>query len=70
VAVCRSLVTRPRVLFGDEPTANLDADNRDQVMGTLFRYAAEKQAPLIVVTHDPELRERFPTVLDIRELTP
>ena len=69
VAVCRSLVTRPRVLFGDEPTANLDADNRDQVMGTLFRYAAEKQAPLIVVTHDPELRERFPTVLDIRELT-
>lgn len=70
VAVCRSLVTRPRVLFGDEPTANLDADNRDQVMDTLFRYTEEQQAPLIVVTHDQELRQRFATVLDVQELTP
>ena len=42
VAVCRSLVTRPKVLFGDEPTANLDADNRDHVMDTLFRYTEEQ----------------------------
>jgi putative ABC transport system ATP-binding protein len=70
VAVCRSLVTQPKVLFGDEPTANLDADNRDHVMHTLFRYAEEQQAPLVVVTHDQELRERFDTVLDIRELAP
>ena len=70
VAVCRSLVTRPKVLFGDEPTANLDADNRDHVMDTLFRYAEERRAPLVVVTHDRELRDRFGTVLDVRELAP
>jgi putative ABC transport system ATP-binding protein len=70
VAVCRSLVTQPKVLFGDEPTANLDVDNRDHVVDTLFRYAKEQQAPLVVVTHDQELRERFDTVLDIRELAP
>ena len=70
VAVCRSLVTRPRVLFGDEPTANLDADNRDLVMHTLFRYSHDQDAPLIVVTHDRELQERFDTVLDIRDLAP
>ncbi len=69
VAVCRSLVTRPKVLFGDEPTANLDADNRDHVMDTLFRYAGEQRAPLVVVTHDRELRRRFDTALDVRELT-
>jgi putative ABC transport system ATP-binding protein len=70
VAVCRSLVTLPKVLFGDEPTANLDADNRDQVMHTLLRYTEEQRAPLVVVTHDHELHERFDTVLDIRELAP
>lgn len=69
VAVCRSLVTRPKVLFGDEPTANLDADNRDHVIDTLFRYAREQRAPLMVVTHDHQLRRRFDTVADVRELT-
>ena len=68
VAVCRSLVTLPKVLFGDEPTANLDVDNRDHVMDTLFRYAEEQRAPLVVVTHDQELHDRFDTVLDVQEL--
>lgn len=68
VAVCRSLVTRPKVLVGDEPTANLDADNRDHVMNTLFRYKEEQHAPLVVVTHDRELQGRFDTVADVREL--
>jgi putative ABC transport system ATP-binding protein len=70
VAVCRSLATRPKVLFGDEPTANLDADNRDHVMDALFRYTKEQRAPLVVVTHDQELHTRFDTLLDIRELAP
>jgi len=70
VAVCRSLVTRPKLLFGDEPTANLDADNRDLVMDTLFRYTEEQRAPLVVVTQDRELHRRFDTVVDVRELTP
>jgi putative ABC transport system ATP-binding protein len=70
VAVCRSLVTLPRVLFGDEPTANLDVDNRDLVLDALFRYTEEQRAPLVVVTHDHELRRRFDTVVDVRELTP
>jgi putative ABC transport system ATP-binding protein len=70
VAVCRSLVTMPKVLFGDEPTANLDADNRDHVMDALFRYSEDRAAPLVVVTHDPELHRRFNTVVDVRALAP
>jgi putative ABC transport system ATP-binding protein len=70
VAVCRSLVTLPKVLFGDEPTANLDIDNRDHIMDTLLRYSEEHGAPLVVVTHDHELQGRFETVLDVRKLAP
>lgn len=68
VAVCRSLVTRPKVVLGDEPTANLDTNNRDHVMETLFRYSREQRAPLVVVTHDHELRRRFDGVVDVQEL--
>ena len=58
------------MLFGDEPTANLDTDNRDHVMETLFRYTEEQRAPLVVVTHDHELRRRFDAAVDMRELAP
>jgi putative ABC transport system ATP-binding protein len=69
IAVCRALVTRPAILLGDEPTGNLDPDNRDHVMDTLWRYSDETEAPLVVVTHDHELLGRFDRTLDVRELS-
>ena len=67
IAVCRALVTRPAVILGDEPTGNLDPDNRDQVMDTLWRYSDETGAPLVVVTHDHELLGRFHRTIDVEE---
>ena len=67
VAVCRALVTRPAILLGDEPTGNLDPENRDHIMDTLFRYSDETQAPLVVVTHDHELLDRFDRTIDVTE---
>lgn len=69
IAVCRALVTRPAILLGDEPTGNLDPDNRDRIMDTLWRYSCETQAPLVVVTHDRELLGRFDRTIDVRELS-
>jgi putative ABC transport system ATP-binding protein len=69
IAVCRALVTRPAVLFGDEPTGNLDPDNRDHIMDTLWRYSDETNAPMVVVTHDHELLDRFDRMVDVRELS-
>jgi putative ABC transport system ATP-binding protein len=66
-AVCRALVTRPAIIFGDEPTGNLDPANRDQVMKILFDYSTEQGAPLVVVTHDRELLERFDRRVDVLE---
>jgi putative ABC transport system ATP-binding protein len=67
VAVCRALLTEPAYLFGDEPTGNLDPKNRDHVMEILFDYSNNKKAPLLVVTHDSELIERFDKKIDVRE---
>ena len=69
VAVCRALVTRPAILLGDEPTGNLDPDNRDHIMDTLWRYCDETAAPLVVVTHDHELLARFDRTIDVREFS-
>ena len=69
IAVCRALVTRPAILLGDEPTGNLDPDNRDHVMDTLWRYSDETEAPLVVVTHDHELLDRFDRTIDVRDLS-
>jgi putative ABC transport system ATP-binding protein len=67
VAVCRALLTEPSFIFGDEPTGNLDPQNRDHVMEILFDYCEKTQAPLLVVTHDSELIERFDKIIDVRE---
>jgi putative ABC transport system ATP-binding protein len=68
VAVCRALLSRPALMFGDEPTGNLDPENRDHIMDVLFSYAAESGSPLLAVTHDHELLHRFDRTLDIRDI--
>jgi putative ABC transport system ATP-binding protein len=68
VAVCRALVTNPVLLLCDEPTGNLDKVNRDHVINMLFRYSESSSAPLVVVTHDQELMERFDMLFDMNEV--
>ncbi len=55
VAIARAIVNEPQVLFADEPTGNLDSRNSAEIMGMLLDLAAEHQATLVVVTHDPGL---------------
>jgi putative ABC transport system ATP-binding protein len=69
IAVCRALVTRPAILLGDEPTGNLDPENRDRIMDALWRYSDETEAPVVAVTHDHELLGRFDRTIDVRELS-
>jgi len=67
VAVCRAMLTRPRLLLADEPTGNLDMDNKDRVLDILEEQAAAAGATLITVTHDRELLHRFSRVIDFRD---
>ncbi|MEU8822525.1 ABC transporter ATP-binding protein [Streptomyces sp. NPDC048636] len=52
VAVARSLVTSPRVLFADEPTGALDSLNGERVMELLTEAARETRAAVVLVTHE------------------
>jgi putative ABC transport system ATP-binding protein len=55
VAVARALADEPTILFADEPTASLDAENGQAVMELLTRLVRERQATLVVVTHDTRI---------------
>jgi putative ABC transport system ATP-binding protein len=58
VALARAFVTRPDILFADEPTGNLDAENGNLVADLLFQLNAENNTTLILVSHDIGLASR------------
>ena len=58
VAIARAFVTRPTILFADEPTGNLDKASTQSVGKLLFSINQESDTTLILVTHDPVLAGR------------
>lgn len=65
VAVARAMIHHPRIIFGDEPTGQLDQDTGLQVMALLRSYC--NQGSLIVVTHNPEILEEADLVITMRD---
>ena len=58
VAMARAFVTRPKLLFADEPTGNLDPATGAQVIELLFGLNRESGTTLLLVTHDEALTQR------------
>jgi putative ABC transport system ATP-binding protein len=58
VALARALAARPALMFADEPTGNLDAENAEAVAALMFALVAEVGAALVLVTHDLALAAR------------
>jgi len=53
VACARAMVSRPQVIFADEPTGNLDSVSGQEVLGFLRRSVDEFGQTIVMVTHDP-----------------
>jgi putative ABC transport system ATP-binding protein len=51
IAICRAVINRPRLIFADEPTGNLDTENSQIVLNILIQMQQEHGAALILVTH-------------------
>lgn len=65
VALARASVTRPAVLFADEPTGNLDTVTGERVGRLLFELNVESNTTLVMVTHDLALAKRCGRVLSM-----
>lgn len=55
VAIARAFINKPRILFADEPTGNLDKETSDMIVELLFDLNRNKGATLLMITHDEAL---------------
>ena len=66
VAIARALVNEPKVLLADEPTGNLDPENKIHIKDILFKAVEKFDATLITVTHDHEMLGGFDKIIDFK----
>jgi putative ABC transport system ATP-binding protein len=66
VALSRALVHAPSILFADEPTGNLDAENSEKITNLLFSMNREAGTALVLVTHNQELANLTGSVLSLK----
>jgi len=68
VAICRALVTNPKIILADEPTGNLDPKTSSRIVQLLLDQAAAQEATVLMVTHDHSLLDRFDRTINMEGL--
>ena len=66
VAIARAFMNRPKILFADEPTGNLDTETAAEIARLLFELNATTGTTLVLVTHDRELTEQAGRVVSLK----
>jgi putative ABC transport system ATP-binding protein len=69
VALARAFIHRPKLLFADEPTGNLDAATGARVIELMTALNEEQGTTLVLITHDPDLAKRAHRVIRLRDGT-
>jgi putative ABC transport system ATP-binding protein len=67
VSIARVLTKKPKLIFADEPTGNLDKQNAFEVIDVLKEYCEREDAVLITVTHDPEIASMFDKTYELKD---
>lgn len=66
VAVARAFMNRPKILFADEPTGNLDAETAKEIVKLIFDLNTISGTTLLLVTHDNDLTQRATRIIRLR----
>jgi putative ABC transport system ATP-binding protein len=66
VALARAFINRPKILFADEPTGNLDRETSHRIVESIFALNAENGTTLVLVTHDLEIAARAQRIIRLR----
>jgi putative ABC transport system ATP-binding protein len=69
LSIARVLTKKPKIIFADEPTGNLDNQTANEVMETIFDYIQKNDALMILVTHDTALANKCNKVLQLDNLS-
>jgi len=67
VAVARALVNSPAVILADEPSGNLDSENKNELHKLFFRLRDTFGQTIVIVTHDRQLAEMSDRILQIKD---
>jgi len=65
VAIARALINEPQLVLADEPTGNLDSHTGEEIVNLLISLRSEKQATLVMATHDAKLASRAPRTITL-----
>jgi putative ABC transport system ATP-binding protein len=67
VAIARALVNNPKILFADEPTANLDSISADIILNLFTKLNKERGQTIVMITHEPEDRRYVDSILTLKD---
>lgn len=67
VAIARALITKPAIVFADEPTGNLDSKTSQEVMDLLKISARKFHQTLVIVTHEEDIAERADRIISLED---
>ena len=67
VAVARALINRPKIIFADEPSGNLDSDNANQLHNIFFDLRNQLNCSFVIVTHNNDLAKRADRLINLKD---
>ncbi len=68
ISIARVLSKKPKIIFADEPTGNLDSKTANDVMNVLFEYINSHEASLMLVTHDKDMAQKCNKAYELKDL--
>ena len=65
--IARAFVTKPKLIFADEPTGNLDSRTTDEIMRMMVGFARKYNETILIVTHNPELEAFADRIITLKD---